>query len=351
MWNFKRQTLLFICSAILIIPIGVNLSCTAGDCQEEDLHCQVRHIAEPYIFDYVSWEAEAISSLIGNKLSGQDEMAPEAELRRQIEIVLGENDINVFPPLNFNLEQPPHLLVLSPRERIMYQDRVLIRQEISIEEMEALEKQIDELGLSSLVESLGGFGATYPPMVTDNASLTFTINAVVEEWLHQYLAFRPLGFRYLIDSIGIRQDPDVIVLNETLAGMVSEEIGSVVYHRYYDGKDKMTDDQNIPDFDFDAEMRETRRNVDIYLSQGEIEVAEDYMESRRQLFVQHGYNIRKLNQAYFAFHGIYGSDPASVSPINEDLECLRSRSPTLQDFLAETSAMTGYDDLKEALGE
>jgi len=52
-------------------------------------------------------------------------------------------------------------------------------------------------------------------------------------------------------------------------------------------------------------MRETRIRVDKLLAQGRIEEAEAYMEERRQEFVAHGYYIRKLNQAYFAFHGAY----------------------------------------------
>ena len=75
------------------------------------------------------------------------------------------------------------------------------------------------------------------------------------------------------------------------------------------------------------------------------------MEARRQVFIAHGYNIRKLNQAYFAFHGIYGDDPASVSPIYGELEQLRAKSPSLKDFLEITSSMTEYSDLEDALAE
>ena len=39
------------------------------------------------------------------------------------------------------------------------------------------------------------------------------------------------------------------------------------------------------------------------------------MEERRLLMVEHGYPIRVLNQAYFAFHGAYAESPASSSPI------------------------------------
>ncbi len=88
-----------------------------------------------------------------------------------------------------------------------------------------------------------------------------------------------------------------------------------------------------------------------YLSQGDIEGAERYMEERRQVFLAHGYQIRKLNQAYFAFHGIYGQGPASVSPIHGELKQLRARNPSLKDFLRSVSGMRSYADLLEALSD
>jgi len=64
--------------------------------------------------------------------------------------------------------------------------------------------------------------------------------------------------------------------------------------------------------------------------------------------VAYGYHIRKLNQAYFAFHGIYGQYPASVSPIYEDAKQLKIQSPWLGDFLDEVAAMKDYTELMEA---
>ena len=129
------------------------------------------------------------------------------------------------------------------------------------------------------------------------------------------------------------------------------ELGDEVYRRYYDTDVETGNKSTARTFDFGEEMRITRKNVDIFLAEGDIEKAENYMEARRRLFVLNGYNIRKLNQAYFAFHGIYGYDPASISPIYEDLKELRERSPSLKHFLDRTAAMTSYDDLKRALEE
>jgi len=337
---------------VLAALTGILISSPASILQAEDSHCLVQEIAAPYAFDFVSWELHALSSLPEEIFHKDRDDSREAILRHQIVTVLSDKGISTFPPVAFKFEEPPHLLVVSPREKIAYWDRALLRQELSVEEMEEIESQVNALGLSSLVVELGGFGATYPAIVSDDIfSMSYTINVAVEEWLHQYLAFKPLGFLYLLDSIGVKQSPEVIDLNETLAGMVSREIGSEVYARYYQEQKAGEAERHAPDFDFNAEMSKTRKMVDQYLSLGKIEEAERYMEERRAEFAVQGYYIRKLNQAYFAFHGIYGQDPASVSPIYDDLEQLRKMSPSLKDFLNEVASMSSYYDLLETLGE
>lgn len=333
---------------IITLLVAIPLA-AVGIAHKKDSCHQWRQIAKPYAFNFVSWELHTLSSLPQGLSRREDKTTQTRILRRQIGSVLADNDITRFPPIAFSLEKPPHLLVISPRDKIAYSGRMMLRQELSIEEREKLETQLDELGLSSLVVELGGFGATYPPIVGDNMALAYTINTATEEWLHQYLAFRPLGFLYLLDSIGIKDNPDVITMNETLAGIVSREIGSQVYAKYYKKQEDVKVSHDAPEFDFDAEMRETRKTVDQYLCQGKIEEAEHYMEERRREFVAHGHYIRKLNQAYFAFHSIYGHDPASISPIYEDLQQLRAQSPSLKYFLNKVASMRSYAELEEVL--
>ena len=69
------------------------------------------------------------------------------------------------------------------------------------------------------------------------------------------------------------------------------------------------------------------------------------MEQQRQYIVANGYQIRKLNQAYFAFHGTYADSPTSVSPIGAMVRELRAQSATLQEFLATASRLTGVASL------
>lgn len=62
-----------------------------------------------------------------------------------------------------------------------------------------------------------------------------------------------------------------------------------------------------------------------------------------------GYNIRKLNQAYFAFRGTYASNPASVSPINEQMQEMRRLSPSLRAFITTISGVSSYSRFLEEL--
>ncbi|MBI3738126.1 MAG: hypothetical protein HY258_03665 [Chloroflexi bacterium] len=107
-------------------------------------------------------------------------------------------------------------------------------------------------------------------------------------------------------------------------------------------------------FDFRAEMHTTRVTADKLLAEGKIAEAEAYMEQRRQLFVQNGYEIRKLNQAYFAFYGAYADVPggaAGEDPVGPAVRALRVQSKSLADFVNRIAWMTSFDQLKQAVGQ
>jgi hypothetical protein len=92
-------------------------------------------------------------------------------------------------------------------------------------------------------------------------------------------------------------------------------------------------------------MRAIRLAVDSYLERGEVEEAERFMEEGRQTLAAMGYHIRKLNQAYFAFHGCYPDAPASVSPVGEQVATLRARSGSLGEFLETVAQISRPEDL------
>ncbi len=385
-----------------------SAGCTAG----QNFDARLNSIVGPYLFSIAGWESEAIPQEIGQWLSGgQEEVDDEIQLvteyfgyvkrikalkseigvagagnekidlspledelsrleekrtalagtvegiiERQIRDTLARQGIfnpvegsgSTFPPVNFRLEQLPCVLVISPRDRIESIREFTLRSGLVREEKEAIEERVDELEVSSLVTEIGGI-ATYPSLVDSQTSLRSAIDTATEEWLHQYLVFKPLGFRYVLDLTGISRDYEIATMNETLAGMVSEEVGSMVYEEYYSEYESDANQTPGQKFDFSGEMRAIRKTVDEYLARGEIGPAEEFMEQKRRYLASEGYYIRKLNQAYFAFHGAYADKPAFVSPIGLELEELRSRSASLKDFLDAAAAMTSRQDLKASL--
>ena len=263
-----------------------------------------------------------------------------------------------FPPVSFEMEAPPHLLIISPRDRIERIEEVKLSQSITTEEKMAIEAAVEELGVSSLVVGIGGI-ATYPSFVIDTAGLQRTIDIAVEEWLHQYLFFRPLGFYYAMHIAGIAVNYEIAVINETAVGIASDEIGAVLYQNYYAPYMEETEENNQPEneqdeepsFDFYKEMREIRLAVDEYLLNGEIEQAEEFMEQKRLFLISNGYYMRKLNQAYFSFYGTYASSPTSVNPIGMELKALRQQAASISQFINETAAMTSRENLLESISQ
>jgi len=294
----------------------------------------------------------------------KDTLAGNAEtgIKRQMQEALADQgiyhplrkylgfDVN-FPPPNFELVQLPYLLVISPRERIRTVRTNLLRQDMTVAEMEEIEAAVADLEVSSLVVELGGLGATYPTLVTNDAGLHFVLDTATHEWVHQYLVFRPLGFRYLLDLAGIAPSYEIATMNETVADIVAGEVSAIMVDKYYADFTGGSTSANAtePGINFNREMREIRKAVDQYLARGEIEAAERFMEERRQYLEDNGYYIRKLNQAYFAFHGKYADRPAFRSPIGVELKELRAESASLKDFLDTVASMSSRQDLKLAL--
>ena len=98
-------------------------------------------------------------------------------------------------------------------------------------------------------------------------------------------------------------------------------------------------------WDYDREMRETRLCVEELLAEAQVDQAEEYMEQRRRVLVENGHNIRKLNQAWFAFHGSYATSPSTVNPIGGQLEWLRAQRSSLRAFLSTVSSISEHADL------
>ncbi|HSW56876.1 MAG TPA: hypothetical protein VLH15_00575 [Dehalococcoidales bacterium] len=284
-------------------------------------------------------------------------------LSEQISLALADSGIfNPFanswfkltlPPVSFKIESGLNLIVVSPRQKIERMRESIIRADISAEEIERMESTLEQQNVSALVIPLGGLGATYPSFVIESSNMKHILGVIAEEWLHKFMAFRPLGFRYVLDLVGLISDPDIASLNETAVGIAAQEIGDLVFQRYYAKYYPVIDRPPViidpPAFDFNAVMRETRLKVDSLLAAGQVVEAEQYMERQRQILVGQGYAIRKLNQAYFAFHGSYAYTEISVDPIGDQFRQLRQKSSSLRQYLDNASRLTSRQALQQLM--
>jgi len=295
-------------------------------------------------------------------------VAPLAEsiLQTQISAVLADQGFTAWgqplPPLLFHSTPLPWALIASPRERIAQVANISLRTELTLEDHIAVEDEVAERqNLSTLVVPVGGIGV-YPTMVAQSSSLPWLIEVASHEWGHNYLALRPLGFLYY-------ENQGLTTMNETTANIVGKEMGAAVIARFYPElappppapvsaptpsapEEKPT--ISAPVFDFRAEMHATRVHVDALLAEGRVEEAEAYMEAQRLIFWDHGYAIRKLNQAYFAFYGSYADSPigpAGEDPVGAAVRELRSRSASLIEFVRRMAWLTSFEDLQQVLAE
>jgi len=282
----------------------------------------------------------------------QAQMAPQVEtiLSKQVESVLHKEGFTlanqVFPPVAFRLIDPPTALILSPRDRIENRHFVGLQPNLGHTLRFELETTIDRRGdVSSYVTDVGGLGS-YPTMVIKTPNLVALIDIVAHEWTHNYLFTFPTNMAW-----GYQTYPRLTTINETTATLVGKEISRKVIQRYYpDWADRLppVDDSGLPvprqPSEVDQAMRRIRLKVDQLLANGHIEAAEAYMEQERLKLVEKGYHLRKLNQAYFAFHGSYAFGPASVDPTGQELRQLRAASGSLKSFLDGVGWLNSYGD-------
>jgi hypothetical protein len=312
--------------------------------------------ADPSIVDPDHESADERAELT-RLVTRQNDLAPlaEATLERQITAILIENDLHlggqIIPWVLAHITPLPKNLILSRRDKIEQISNILVRPDLTVDEMEKIEVDVDQkLDASSLIEEIGGVG-TYPSMILRNPDPIWLISTFAHEWIHNYLELRPLGQNY-------GTTPELRTMNETTASIVGDEIGLLVIERFYPDIMEFIQPhgakyfRNEIAFDYNKEMHTTRVRADELLAEGKIEEAEAYMEERRVFFWENGYHIRKLNQAFFAFHGAYADSPggaAGEDPVGPAVRALRAQSPTLKDFLDRIAQMDSFDDLLEAI--
>ena len=312
----------------------------------------------------VSNPLEASASLrdsLNQLYARQSFVGPMAEsvLQGQISATLTEmgltNGGQPFPPVLFHLTPLPYDLIISPRNKIEESAAVSLVPVLTVDKQSNLEDKVaNTLDVSSLVVPIGGIG-TYPTMIERTTAMDWLSSTIAHEWTHNWLTWHPLGINY--DTT-----PELRTMNETTANIVGNEVGKAMLQHYYPElvAEFNTDLISLPlqpskaEFNFNAEMHATRVHVDDLLAQGKITEAESYMDQRRLVFWNNGYQIRKLNQAYFAFYGAYADVPggaAGEDPVGPAVRALRARSKSLSDFLKTIAAMSSFNQLQAAVAQ
>ena len=283
----------------------------------------------------------------------------EAIVQDQVGAILVDEQFGVlgqaWPPVMMQMTPLPSLLIVSPRDRIERIHGVSLVHGLSTPEMDDLETAVfEQLNLSAIVVPLGGLG-TYPAMITESSNINWLLEVTAHEWSHHWMTFFPVGWNY--------GDPQVRTINETVASIIDQEIANRVIERYYPEftpppvpalpsvEESLPDEP--PQFDFGAELAATRIRAEELLAEGDIEGAEAYLEARRQVFLQNGYGIRKLNQAYFAFYGAYAAVPGATGsdPTGPMLRDIQASTNSPREFMETIAPIATFADLEEIWNE
>ncbi len=327
----------------------------------QTLQAKIRTIfSDPAITDPQSASASQRQEL--DRLTARrDLLQPVAEsiVEAQVSQIAAEKGLGIagqaLPPVLFHITAPPYALIVSPRNAIRQDQDISILPDISIPDQVALEKNVDQaLDVSSLVVGIGGVGL-YPTMVMQTTSINWLAEVVAHEWTHNILTTHPLGASYELT-------PELRIMNETAASISGKEIGEEVIVRFYPAyvpPPPPAPENNQPQAapqppvsNFPTEMHTTRVEVDRLLGLGKIAEAESYMEARRRFLWDNGYQIRKINQAYFAFYGAYADQAvgaAGQDPVGAAVRALRSGSPNLAAFIYRIEWMWSYAQLQQAV--
>lgn len=179
----KPKFVIIICTLLLV---SICVSCTSSDFNE-----RLNNIVKGERFSIAKWEVGAVAGEIWQSLilhespdrsdvvvayfkaveTGKTETAdgtPLASLRPRVEKIIQQQVRNVinglsiknpvdnflgihFPPLSFVLSKPPDLLVTSPRDKIAIFKEVRLQPDLTVAQMESIESQTEQLGVSALV--------------------------------------------------------------------------------------------------------------------------------------------------------------------------------------------------------
>ncbi len=337
------------------------------------LQNQLRTTLSDPALDNRQQTADQIRSQLREKRQHKESLRPFVEqiIQDQMNTALASLRVSMggqlLPPVLYQAEPDSYALIVSPRSEIRQAANIMLDPDISLDEMIALEEKIEkELDLSALVVGIGGVGL-YPSMVIETGSLEWLLHVIGHEWTHNYLTIRPLGASYF-------SSPELTTINETIADLSADAIQHRMFELYYPAylpddlppaqEDSLGEPPRLnflhrkeqllasQDFDFRQEMHQTRLVLDRLLAEGSIQEAEAYLEARRKFFWENGFQIRKLNQAYFAFHGSYAAQPGGAAgatgvDLGQQLRDLRENIDDYAQFMRTVAWRWRLDQFQE----
>ena len=246
----------------------------------------------------------------------------------------------LWPPIDIELARPPRVLAVSPRDQIRLLRTVLLDPDPPLADLERIEAAIEAGGRhSAFVDTIGGLAA-YPAIVCDTRTYASTVDTIAHEWLHHYLYFYPLGRAFFASD-------ETRTINETVADLIAAEVAARLFAAYPNVR--LPAPPALDRSETDSLLRRLRLDVDALLAASRIEEAERRMEEVRLQLAAAGRSLRRINQAFFAFSGVYGTRPTTSSPIGPLLQQLRAASPTLRDFVAQVRAIDSLVELEALL--
>lgn len=264
----------------------------------------------------------------------------------------------VLPPVLYQVSEMPMNLIVSPRTEISTLFEINLEPGLDVLEREKIESGIlSDFSLAALVEPIGGLGA-YPTMVMQSTDLAWLMETVAHEWTHNWLTFHNLGLRYFTSN-------QLRTINETTASISGTEISRQALKTWYpqylpleEEKPAIIKKSAVPEeegFNFRKEMHTTRVQVDALLAEGKVAEAEAYMESRRVFLWENGYQLRKLNQAYFAFYGSYNDTPgggaAGNDPVGPLVQKYRKQFADFHSFMVRIASVKSFGELQSRVAQ
>jgi hypothetical protein len=328
---------------IFIIIINLSIySCNSEN--EKDLN---NFVLDEQKFSIFSYEVNSIYDLFKSRY-GFSKISEEHKLIKKLLLEeIYDNELNfifgiVFPLPEFTTGHSPKLLVISPRDKIYREDELLLDHDLSSQEIEDIEESVrSEIDYSSIVVNIGGVAA-YPSIIKDSDNYGDLFKAHAHEWLHQYLILFPLGRAYF-------KDPNMKIVNETLANIYSERLFSNVCSKKIKLQDSICKSKvkESPDkFNYELFIKNLRLDVDHLLELGKINQAEELMESSRLELEKRGYYIRKINQAWFAFNGTYADSPTSSSNVDQEIELFIDSQESFSEAIRKLRKVKNFEEYK-----